>query len=355
MTAARRPSSVQTALTTRLPGLWYRPRLAFRLWPLLPLSWLFRLLGAVRRGLYRSGILRSKKLPVPVIVVGNLTVGGSGKTPLTIWLVEALQALGWRPGIISRGYGGSQVGVQAVDAAAMAAQAGDEPLLLARRCAVPVFVGRDRAAVGEALLAAHPECDVLVSDDGLQHYRLRRDVELAVFDARGFGNGQLLPAGPLREPLSRLARASAVVWNSAPGRRLENTALPQFPMSLAAGDFYALHDARQRATAAELRGRPLHAIAGIGDPARFFATLGALGLAFVPHAFPDHHAYTPTDLDFGADAVLLMTEKDAVKCGQLSRHEAWVLPVNAQLAAAPDGSRLLDLIVRLIGDGGCER
>ena len=352
MTAERRPSSVPTSLATQLPALWYRPRLAARLLPLLPLSWLFRLLSAARRGLYRSGLLASKAPEVPVIVVGNLTVGGSGKTPLVIWLVEQLRAQGWRPGIISRGYGGEQRGIQSIGADSSAALAGDEPLLLARCCAVPVFVGRDRVAAAEALLAAHPDCNVLVSDDGLQHYRLQRRVELVVFDGRGAGNGHLLPAGPLREPLSRLTQATAVVWNSAPGQRFESAALPQFPMRLEADSFYALHDTQQRCAAADLRGKRLHAIAGIGDPSRFFGTLQTLGLDFVAHAFPDHHAYVAADLDFGADAVLLMTEKDAVKCLGLSRHETWVLPVAAQLEAAPDGSRLLDLIIGvLVGEG----
>ena len=352
MTAERRPSSVPTSLATQLPALWYRPRLAARLLPLLPLSWLFRLLSAARRGLYRCGLIASKTPGVPVIVVGNLTVGGSGKTPLVIWLIEQLRAQGWRPGIISRGHGGKQHGIQAIGTDSSAALIGDEPLLLARRCAVPVFVGRDRVAAAEALLAAHPDCNVLVSDDGLQHYRLQRRVELVVFDGRGAGNGHLLPAGPLREPLSRLTQATAVVWNSAPGQRFESAALPQFPMRLEADSFYALHDTQQRCAAADLRGKRLHAIAGIGDPSRFFGTLQTLGLDFVAHAFPDHHAYVAADLDFGADAVLLMTEKDAVKCLGLSRHETWVLPVAAQLEAAPDGSRLMDLIIGvLVGEG----
>ncbi len=343
--AARGDVPLLSSLATQLPRLWYQRRLAPALWPLLPLSWLFRLLSGLRRQLYRYGLLSSTRLAVPVIIVGNLTVGGSGKTPLTLWLVEQLQRQGWRPGIISRGYGSQQTEAQAVTANTPASLAGDEPLLLARRSTVPVFIGRNRVAAGSALLSAHPECNVLVADDGLQHYRLQRHLELVVFDGRAAGNGQLLPAGPLREPLSRLTRASAVIWNTAPGQQLANCPLPQFPMRLNAARFHALHDPQQSCSADDLRGKRLHAIAGIGDPTRFFNSLSALGLAFTPHAFPDHHAYGADDLCFEDNATLLMTEKDAVKCAGLSRHETWVLPVSAQLEAARDGTLLLNLIL----------
>ncbi len=340
-------------LASRLPQLWYRRRLAAALLPLLPVSWLFRLLVGVRRGFFRCGVLRSFRLPVPVIVVGNLTVGGSGKTPLVLWLVERLRAAGWQPGIVSRGYRGAAAGAFAVTAACDPQQVGDEPLLLARRGGVPVYVGSDRVQAAQTLLADHPECNVIVSDDGLQHYRLQRDVEVAVFDARGAGNAQLLPAGPLREPLSRLAVADALVWNSvAPGALASVAAVvgaarqaPQFTMRLGGEVFYALHDARRRCGAADLAGQRLYALAGIGDPTRFFAQLEALGLEFEARPFPDHHRYCAADLAFAADGVLLMTEKDAVKCAALTAREAWVLPVDAQLAAAADGKSLLDTIL----------
>ena len=367
-----------------LPGLWYRPRLAWPLWPLLPLSWLFRGVVALRRALFRRGILASRPLAVPVIVVGNLTVGGSGKTPFVIWLVGQLRARGWRPGIVSRGYGGdygeecaAAEGILAVSPDTPAALAGDEPVLLARRCRAPVYVGRDRTAAGEALLAANPHCDVIVADDGLQHYRLRRCVEIAVFDGRGVGNGHLLPVGPLREPLARLRETTAIVWNStlecrapvpggdeAPGRRapvsegcdsgaarhFAGLAQPRFAMHLVAGEFYALKDPALRCAAAALRGKRLHAVAGIGDPRRFFEQLTALGLEFSEHPFPDHHRYTPADLDIAEDGVLLMTEKDAVKCAALPVREAWVLPVEARFDAAR-ASALLELIVEKLD--GC--
>ncbi|MBS1230512.1 MAG: tetraacyldisaccharide 4-kinase [Proteobacteria bacterium] len=345
----------QAGCAQRLARLWYQRPLACALFALLPISWLFRLLVSVRRGLYRGALLRSYRLPVPVIVVGNLTVGGSGKTPLVLWLTQRLREAGWRPGIISRGYRGAAASGHAVTADGDPAQVGDEPLLLARRSGVPVHVGGDRVRTAQALLAAHPECNVIVSDDGLQHYRLQRTVEIAVFDARGAGNSQLLPAGPLREPLQRLSSVTAVVWNSLAEvpEPLRGAArdLPQFAMRLCAQRFFALHDDQRHCAALDLVGKRLYAIAGIGDPARFFAQLAAQGLVFEAHAFADHHDYSAADLAFADDGVLLMTEKDAVKCAALTTREAWVLPVDAQLVAAADGKSLLDTILEKID--GC--
>lgn len=345
-------------IARRLPRLWYRRRLSPLLVLLLPLSWLFGLLVRARLFMYRRGWLRSYGLPAPVVVVGNLTVGGAGKTPLVLWLVERLQEQGWRPGIISRGYRGAAEGALAVTSAADPSLVGDEPLLLARRSGVPVFVGRDRVGAGQALLGAHPECNVLVSDDGLQHYRLRRTVEIAVFDGRGAGNERLLPAGPLREPLVRLSGADAVVWNLPAGEWIaSNTAafrlaIPQFEMHLFGLRFRALHDATRSCSAGDLKGKRLFAMAGIGDPARFFSQLESMGLEFERHPFPDHHAYSIEDLAFAENGVLLMTEKDAVKCAPLpSRGEAWVLPVEAQFAETPDGKSLLGTILEKLD--GC--
>lgn len=336
-----------------LPRLWYQRQLAAALLPLLPLSWLFRLIVWVRLILYRCGVLRSYRLSVPVIVVGNLTVGGSGKTPLVIWLVQRLSELGWRPGIVSRGYGGAAETVQAVAADSDASVVGDEPLLLARRVNAPVFVGRDRVAAGQALLASHPECNVIISDDGLQHYRLQRSVEVAVFDGRGAGNAQLLPAGPLREPLQRLSMVSAVVCSASPLPQAESatSGVPHFEMRLVGQRFCLLTDAQRCCTAEDLRGKRLYAMAGIGDPSRFFAQLETLGLEFEAHPFPDHHLYSVADLAFAQDGVLLMTEKDAVKCTALIAGVAWVLPVEAQIVSASTGHSLLDTILEKID--GC--
>lgn len=339
------PGKAPEGLAQRLPRQWFQRRLLPALWPLLPVSWLFRLLSGLRRRLFRAGFLASTRLPVPVVVVGNLTVGGAGKTPLTLWLATALRTRGWRPGIVSRGHGTDGREVRPVHAHDRADAVGDEPLLLARRSGVPVFIGRRRARAAQALLSMHPECNVILCDDGLQHYPLCRDAEIVVFDGRGAGNGRLLPAGPLREPLGRLASAHALVWNGPPDARVQARAgrLPQFAMRLAAGAFRSLHDPRRQCTAATLRGRRLHALAGIGDPARFFAQLAALGLDCETHPFPDHHAYTAADLAFARDGVLLMTEKDAVKCAAIPTGEAWYLPVEAEFGA--DGAALLDIIL----------
>lgn len=337
------------SIAQRLPRLWYKPSLAAALIPLLPVSWLFHLLVRLRQTAYHYGAIRSQRLPVPVIVIGNLTVGGSGKTPLVLWLIKHLREAGKRPGIISRGYGGKADGVQCVSANSTSAIAGDEPLLLARRSGAPVFIGRDRVAAGQALLAAHPDCDVIVSDDGLQHYRLQRSVEIAVFDARGAGNSRLLPAGPLREPLLRLSTTSAVVWNIADDsqKTIIGTPanVPQFTMHLAGSRFFSLTDATKRCSAIDLQGKRLFAIAGIGDPSRFFVQLESLGLTFEAHPFPDHHGYGTDDLSFASSGVLLMTEKDAVKCAAIVTCEAWVLPVDAHLDRNPEGNALLDIIL----------
>jgi tetraacyldisaccharide 4'-kinase len=262
-----------------------------------------------------------------VVVVGNLIVGGAGKTPTVLWLVDRLRAAGRRPGILSRGYGGSQV-VAEVRADSDPLRVGDEPALLASRSGVPVFVGRRRAAAGRALLKAHPGVDVLVCDDGLQHLGLARDVEIAVVDGRGVGNGRLLPAGPLREPARRLDTVDAVVHNF---QKKGTSAAGCYVMSLQPGSFYRLNDPETRCAAGDLAGRRLFAIAGIGHPQRFFDTLGALGLHFEARPFPDHHAFVPGDLSFAAGGVLLMTEKDAIKCRPFLTAEAWVLPVTATI------------------------
>lgn len=291
---------------------------------LLPLSLLFGLIAAVRRALYRAGVLRSRKLPVPVIVVGNITVGGSGKTPFALWLARQLLDAGWHPGIVSRGYRGRATAPRAVSPLDSAEQVGDEPLLMAQRQLCPVWIGRDRPAAASALLSAHPGCDVIISDDGLQHYRLRRDVEIAVVDGhRRFGNGFLLPAGPLREPVSRLKSVDAVVVNGGVADK------ETFGMQLHGETFHNLLNPDNIASGSSFRNMHVHALAGIGHPERFFKYLEALGLSVTRHPLADHHRYTPADIAIdGADAVL-MTEKDAVKCAPFATEKCWVLRVEA--------------------------
>lgn len=326
-------------LEQRLLYSWQRRRgLALWLWPL---SQLFGLISGLRRLAYQRGWLRSQRLPVPVVIIGNLIAGGSGKTPLTLHLAESLRTLGRHPGIISRGHGGSAsrhgqcLEVQPDSAASLV---GDEPLLIRRRSGCPVFVGADRVAAARALLAAHPECDLILSDDGLQHYRLARDLELVVMDGRGLMNGWLLPAGPLREPASRLKRATALVLNGHHTPPPQAAQRPCFHMRLLAGELYRLERPEMKTAASALHGLRLAAVAGIAVPERFHAQLAAQGLVFSRHDFADHHAYTAAELAaIDADA-LVMTEKDAVKCAALdaaflAQRPIWVLPVSASVHA----------------------
>lgn len=312
---------------------WYRLSAVSIL--LYPACLVFRLLVALRLLLYRRGVLRSVRLPVPVIVVGNLTVGGTGKTPLVLALARALQGKGRHPAILCRGYRGTHSGPRGVRAGDDPLQVGDEPLLLAERSSCPVWIGADRASAGRALLAAHSECDVIVCDDGLQHYRLHRDFEIAVEDERGFGNGLMLPAGPLREPASR--GVDATVVNGAeekPGA---------FRMRLEPAGFYRIGESTESVSIGELSGRRLHAVAGTGNPERFFAELARLGLSFTPHPFPDHHPFRPSDLEFADCDLVLMTEKDAVKCRRFGRRDLIAVRVDTE----PDPV-LMDLILRRI-------
>ncbi|CAG4883862.1 lipid A 4'kinase [Georgfuchsia toluolica] len=303
---------------------------------LLPFAWLFFLLSGARRALYRFGIFSSRRLPVPVVVIGNISVGGAGKTPLILHLAQCLTAMGCRPGIVSRGYGAGAVDAREVYVDSAVDDAGDEALLLKRRSGVPVFVGHDRAAAAHALLVAYPQCQLILCDDGLQHYALQRDLEIAVIDRRGFMNGWLLPAGPLREPPSRLGEVDACVLNEASLAIAAD--VPVFRMSLVGTHFTLLGDATRQCDVAALRNLRLHAFAGIGEPQRFFDHLSRLGLSFVPHVFSDHHRYCAEDFGVEADAILT-TEKDAVKCLNLTQLPIWVLPVDAVLE--PDLARFV--------------
>ncbi len=306
---------------------WYRRGVPA--WLLWPASLAFALVVRARRLLYAVRLLRSRHPGIPVIVVGNIVAGGSGKTPLVIWIAEFLKSKGCSPAIVSRGYGGrGGPAPRAATIASAAEDVGDEPILLARRSGCPVWVGADRLAVIAALRAQHPDVDVVILDDGLQHYRLRRDLEIAVVDRRGLGNGFLFPAGPLREPRARLRSVDAVVAHGAAG--LKNA----FAMVLEGEVFHRMTDARDRRRAADFAGRRVHAVAGIGDPNRFFLHLMKLGLKPVPHPFPDHHPFKPADLDFAGDEPVLMRDTAALKWRGAPRPQWWVLPVSARLDPA---------------------
>ncbi|OAM51864.1 tetraacyldisaccharide 4'-kinase [Methylovorus sp. MM2] len=316
---------------------WYR-RTFWHLF-LLPVSWLFRLLSACRRFLYHTHIFKSSRLPVPVIVVGNITVGGTGKTPLVIWMAKQLIRAGYHPAVVSRGYGVSANVISPVYEDSVAAIVGDEPVLMARHLDCPVWVGRDRAAVARKLLQVHPDCDVIISDDGLQHYALQRDIEIVVVDAaRGFGNGLLLPAGPLRESEARLKSIDAIVYNG--GSEASNA----INMHLHTADFHHLLDT-SIAKSQDFAQKRIHAIAGIGNPSRFFNTLSMMGLQFESHVFPDHHAFQPEDLQIEQADVILMTEKDAVKCRAFAKDNWWYLPVEAVVDES-----LIRLVVDKLGN-----
>ncbi len=318
------------SIADRIVAAWYAPKLTLLTVALIPLSVGFRVAVAARRVLYRSGVLRAQRLPMPIVVVGNITVGGSGKTPLVIALASALAQRGWKPGIVSGGYGGSAREPRAVAQDSTPAQVGDEPILLGRT-GFPVWTGRDRPAAVRALLVAHRECDVVIADDGLQHYAMARAVEIAVVDAaRGLGNGLTLPAGPLREAPSRLDEVDAIVrLERASGSSASPGSSREFKMSLA-GDVFVRVDAPEVvAEAASFRKAGVHAIAGIGNPSRFFAQLRSLGIDAVCHPFPDHHWFTPADLALPDASAILMTEKDAVKCVAFADDRCWTLPVRA--------------------------
>ncbi len=315
---------------------------------LLPASWLFRILMSLRRALYRSHILKSYRLPVPVIVIGNISVGGTGKTPLTLAIAQQFIEQGYHPIILSRGFGGTTE-QQQVSCKHTAAAVGDEPLLMAQRGICPVWVGRDRVATGLLALRAYPQCDVLLCDDGLQHYRLRRDVEIVVVDGvRRFGNTHLLPAGPLREPLTRLRTVDAIVINGGNITLRQNISVTQYAMQLSGTLFYNLKHPEKTASASDFRDLRLHAAAGIGHPQRFFDYLTTLGLSITTHAFPDHHSYLACDLQFDACDILVITEKDAVKCTSFADDKFWVLRVDARIDSA-----LIAHLIRKVPLHGC--
>ena len=314
---------------------WYgRARLG-RFWRclLLLLSRAYGLIILLRRALYRKGLLQQTRLPVPVVVVGNLIVGGAGKTPVARAIARQLQAMGWHPGIISRGYGRSVPGVRPVGPDDAPEYVGDEPLLYAQD-GFPVFVGEKRAHAGSALLAANPAVDILIADDGLQHLGLARDLEVVVFDQRGVGNGQLLPAGPLREPLSRLKDrlVRGLIVQGDPDQR-GWPRIPQFELTLIPEPVYRLNQPSDTRFLTDLACQSVVALAGMGHPERFFHMLRAHGLVVDGRAFDDHHMFQEKDIPV-THLPVLMTAKDAVKCKTFAvGHDNWyVVPVSAQFS-----------------------
>lgn len=325
--------SSASSLAHRLSAAWYTSSR----WPclLLPLSAIFYGLSAARRALYKSGVLKSSKASVAVIVIGNIAVGGTGKTPLTLALVRALLAAGYKPGIVSRGYGSQahQYPYQVLPGSPVN-EAGDEPLLLAEQSGCPVVIAPDRVAAIDALLAAN-ECDVVLADDGLQHYAMQRDIEVVVMDAkRGVGNGWLIPAGPLRESLGRLDSVDFVVSNG--GQAVLPAHYSQYTMHIRPHLLRPLDQSQQAVEPQQWAlSNTVHAVAGIGNPQRFYNTLRGLGFEVIEHSFDDHHKFVPGDLQFNDDLPVFMTAKDAVKVRALGTpSNYWYLAVVAELDTA---------------------
>jgi tetraacyldisaccharide 4'-kinase len=333
-----------TFLTPGFEALWYRGHpLRFAL---LPATWLYRVVARLRREGYRRGWLKAVEVAVPVVVVGNVSVGGTGKTPFVIWLAAQLKAKGRRVGIVTRGYRGKSAQWPRVVAAdADPAEVGDEPVLLARRTGCAVVAGPDRVAAAEALLKAGP-VDVLLADDGLQHYRLARRFEIAVVDGvRGMGNGLCLPAGPLREPPARLQDVDAIVVNGGDWGHAG-----VFRGHAVVTRVYNLRDRRERSLDS-FKTATVHAVAGIGNPQRFFDLLEDAGLDVIPHPLEDHAELGAAELTFEEPGSVLITEKDAVKCEGLALPDVWCVVVDLTFDA-DSTARLMRLVLRELGVRG---
>lgn len=311
-------------------------------WWLKPLSAIYGAVAGARSFAYAKGLTRSTQLECPVIVVGNLSVGGTGKTPLVCWLAEQLTEQGFRPGVVTRGYGGSSRVARLVRAADQADVVGDEAVLIARRSRVPVAIGRERPKAAQLLIDAG--CNLILSDDGLQHHALARDCEIIVVDGdRRFGNGRLLPAGPLREAPARMRSVDAVVVNGGPATAPADGTLR---MRLLATNAIAMKYGTARPLR-EFSGAPVHAIAAIGNPQRFFAMLRAIGINIIEHPLPDHAPLKLEDISFADDLPVLMTEKDAVKCADIAGPHHWCVPVSVAFGAG-DAEKLRGIVARSV-------
>lgn len=292
---------------------------------LIPFSWIYALFIMLRRLCYQAGILAVNQVDAPVIIVGNISVGGTGKTPLVIWLANYFKNKGFKPGIISRGYGGQPArNPQQVRPDSSPAVVGDEPVLIAKNTLCPVAVAIQRRRAAEELIN-HCSCDLIICDDGMQHYSLGRDIEIAVIDGqRRFGNRHCLPAGPLREPVSRLNSVDFVVSKHTAGRH-------EYKMEYVYGDLVSIVDPTRTMSISSLSGQHVHAVAGIGNPERFYLYLRNQKLQIIKHDFPDHYPYTLDDINFNDDLPVVMTEKDAVKCFGFANECHWYLPISANL------------------------
>ncbi len=331
-----------------LAHYWYRSGFVANLfvWPLLPLSWLYCVITVIRRKAYQLKFRKSYTASMPVIVIGNIVAGGSGKTPLLIAICEFIKGKGFKPGVVSRGYGGAVSGIKQVEKKDSAELVGDEPLMIYQRTGVPVVVGADRVAAVNYLLQNN-QCDIVLSDDGLQHYRMCRDIEIAVVDAsREFGNGFCLPAGPLREQVSRLSDIDIVVYNGVK-EGVDNCSYTLNIINV------CRLNAQQCVSLSTFKDKKVHAVAGIGHPPRFFAQLRDSGVDIIEHAFSDHHVYNEADFAQWHTDCIIMTEKDAVKCRHLLLPDAWVVSVAADLSGLLE-SQLHEKILPLLNRQSCE-
>ncbi|MEM9243835.1 MAG: tetraacyldisaccharide 4'-kinase [Pseudomonadota bacterium] len=313
-------------MSTRLIRHWYQHRLTLLTLILLPFSYLFIAIVYLRQRLYAWGLLKTSRFPVPIIVVGNITVGGTGKTPLVIYLVQQLQKMGHRPAIVSRGYGGSAKTTLLVNADTDPRHCGDEPALMARRLHCPIVIGASRVQAVKKLLENVPTCTIIISDDGLQHYALARAIEIALIDGqRQLGNRRCLPAGPLRELPARLKQVDFVVTNGKSAHHFDHDAT----MRLQADHHLHHVNDQPKKPCGDIRAKTVHAIAAIANPQRFFDTLRQLGFTIIAHSFPDHYFFKKEDICFSDDKIVIMTEKDAVKCRRFADQRHYYLPVNA--------------------------
>lgn len=332
--------SIRAKSVKQIESYWYSRSFVVLL--LLPLSWIYHLVAATRKWAYRIGLLKVHTITVPVIIVGNINVGGTGKSPLVIWLVEYLKKEGFLPGVISRGYGGqARIWPQQVVPGSDARAVGEEAIMISRRCNVPMAVGPDRVAAAKSLLK-YTDCNIIVADDGMQHYALGRDIEVAVVDGvRRFGNGYFLPAGPLRESKARLSEVDLIVVNGTAGPG-------EYQMKLVNNQVINCRDESIQKNFNDFKNSEVHAIAGIGNPKRFFSDLKKAGLTVIEHPFRDHYFFNADDISYNDEKQVLMTEKDAVKCKSIAQSQHWYVPVDAKLDErfGPKLLMLLDKAIR---------